>query len=96
MNAEYLHKACHDAVCECPQFKPLHPDTWLNGYGRFGDIPKLGLHTTFKFWREFGKELFWGLTYFDLLPADVKKLFSDVFRVEKQAAENYCNSLEGK
>ena len=92
MNAHYLHDACHDAVCQCPQFLGYEDDTYFTGYGDFSDIPKKGLYKTVQFWREYGY-LLWEYGYEDELPDDVKEVFENIDSVIAKSVENYCKTL---
>ena len=92
MNAQYLHDACHDAVCQCPQFLGFDDDGYYTGYGEFGNIPKKGLYKTVQFWREYGY-LLWEHGYENQLPDDVKEVFDNIDGVIKTAVNNYCKTL---
>jgi len=92
MNANYLHNACHETMYECPQFDGFEDDSFFDGYGKFGDIPKKGLFKTIQFWREHG-ELLWEDGYDDLLPDDVKQVFANIDNVIDKAIKEYCKKL---
>ena len=88
MTAQELHDACHDAMCQCPQFRGWDDDQHFSGYGEFATVPRKGLYATVKFWKEFGY-LLWDKGYSDALPTEVQELFDDIDRVIEQAVKDY-------
>ena len=92
MDANYIHKECHSAMCQCPQFRGWDDDCQFDGYGAFGNIPKKGIYKTVQFWREYG-DLLWNKGYEEELPQDVRDLFDNVDRVIAKAIKDYCQSL---
>jgi hypothetical protein len=89
MDARYLHDACHEAACQCPQFLGYEDDGYFPDYGEFGDIPKKGLYRTVQFWREYG-HLLWEYGYEDHLPDDVKEVFENIDSVIAKSVKEYC------
>lgn len=95
MNAEYLHKACHAACIECPQFRPYDHNSNMGIYGdycKFGDFPKLGLYKTVMYWRR--HPTLWESGYSKYLPNDVRKVFLNINGVIDMAIRDYCKSIQ--
>jgi hypothetical protein len=76
MTPQEFHEACHDAICECPQFRPYDDDQEIQGYGEFGKIPKRGWVKLIKFWKD--EPLLWESGYEEALPEEVQELFEKV------------------
>ena len=57
-------------------FKGYDDDTYFEGYGEFGDIPKKGLHKVIKFWRD--DDLLWDKGYSEALPQEVLEVFERI------------------
>jgi hypothetical protein len=89
MDAQELHDACYDAMCQCPQFRGWDDDGEFPGYGQFGKIPSKGLYKTIQFWREWG-DLLWERGYEKALPQEAQDLFDNIERVIEQAIKDYC------
>jgi hypothetical protein len=92
MDAQELHDACYDAMCQCPQFRGWDDDGEFSGYGQFGKIPSKGLYKTIQFWREWG-DLLWERGYEKVLPQEAQDLFDNIERVIEQAIKDYCKGL---
>jgi hypothetical protein len=92
MNAQELHDACHKACTHCPQFREYDDDTYIQGWGDFGNIPKKGIAKVIKFWREEG-ELLWDCGYSEHLPHEVKELFDNIDSIIDTAIRDYCARL---
>jgi hypothetical protein len=89
MDAQELHDACYDAMCQCPQFRGWDDDGEFSGYGQFGKIPSKGLYKTIQFWREWG-DLLWERGYEKALPQEAQDLFDNIERVIEHAIKDYC------
>ena len=53
MTPKEFHEACHDAICQCPQFRGYDDDTYFQDFGEFGEIPRKGIVNVIKFWRDY-------------------------------------------
>ena len=91
ITAQYLHDACHEAMCECPQFRGYDYDSHFQGWGMFGEIPKKGLYKTYRFWQNYG-DLLWDKGYDECLPQDVQEFFRDVDKVIADALKKHFGS----
>ena len=90
MTPREFHDACHDAICECPQFDPYDDDQEILGWGEFGNIPKKGWVKTIRFWKE--NDLLWDMGYSQCLPEEVQELFDKVDRLFEQAIKEALKS----
>lgn len=76
MKPREFHEACHDACMECPQFRGYDDDTYFHEFGEFGDIPRKGMRTVIKFWKD--NEILWQSGYSSALPQEIQELFSRI------------------
>lgn len=87
MTPREFHEACHEAVQECPQFRPYDDDQQVIGYGEFGKIPKKGWPTVIRFWKE--EPLLWESGYEAALPEEVQEAFNELETVIDKAIKGY-------
>ena len=76
--AKYIHNACHDACCGCPQFRGYDADNYFHEFGKFRKIPNKGMAHTLRFWLSEPSGLLWGKGYYVELPQGVQDIFNEV------------------
>lgn len=87
MTPKEFHKACHEAILQCPQFRGYDDDTRFDSYGKFGKIHKKGWVTLLKFWRE--EDLLWDSGYYQALPLEAQRIFEGLEKAIEKAIEDF-------
>lgn len=90
MTPKKLHKICHEAAMQCPQFKGYDNDQYV-GDKKFGKIPKGGYYEVIKFWK--ADHYLFSLGYCDALPEHVLEMFENFDKVVEQAVNQYFKEL---
>lgn len=90
MTPKQFHKICHEAILQCPQFRGYDDDTLIEGFGKFGKIPKKGWLAVISFWKE--EDLLWESNYYKCLPDEVMRIFNSVDKVIDKAISDFMNT----
>lgn len=92
MSPQEFHDACHEACCECPQFRPIDDDCYIDwGRTTFGDIPKKGMYAVYQYWKH--DQTLWRSGYHECLPESARLIFKNIEKVIAKAVKDYCDSL---